>query len=83
MIFSIGNLIKKKKYDDNIKKANYQTKSIYGFGHITYYKNVIEVLRGKAQPVTDGREGLKSLEIIIAAYLSGRDNKIISLPLKY
>ena len=74
---------KKKKYDDNIKKANYQTKSIYGFGHIAYYKNVIEVLRGKAKPVTDGREGLKSLEIIIAAYLSGRDNKTIALPLKY
>jgi len=73
----------KKDYDDKIKEANYQTKSVYGFGHELYYKNVIEVLQGKTEPETDGREGLKSLEIIIAAYLSARENKTISLPLKY
>ena len=73
----------KKDYDDKIKEVNYQTKSVYGFGHQLYYKNVIEVLQGKTEPVTDGREGLKSLEIIIAAYLSARENKIISLPLEY
>ena len=50
---------------------------------IHYIKNVIEVLQGKAEPETDGREGLKSLEILIAAYLSARDDKTISLPLKY
>ena len=66
-----------------IKQASYVTNSVYGFGHQLYYKNVIEVLKGKAKPDTDGREGLKSLEIIIAAYLSARDNKTISLPLEY
>jgi len=73
----------KKDYDDKIKEVNYQTKSVYGFGHQVYYKNVIEVLQGKTEPETDGREGLKSLEIIIAAYLSARENKTISLPLEY
>ena len=73
----------KKDYDDKIKEVNYQTKSVYGFGHQLYYKNVIEVLQGKTEPETDGREGLKSLEIIIAAYLSVRENKTISLPLEY
>lgn len=72
----------KKDYDDKIKEANYQTKSVYGFGHELYYKNVIESLQGKTEPDTDGREGLKSLEIIIAAYLSAKENKTISLPLK-
>jgi UDP-N-acetyl-2-amino-2-deoxyglucuronate dehydrogenase len=70
-------------YDQQIKEANYQTTSVYGFGHPLYYKNVIDVLRGEAKPETDGREGLKSLEIIIAAYLSARDSKTISLPLEY
>ena len=72
-----------KDYDKNVKDANYQTKSVYGFGHKLYYQNAIEVLRGMVEPETDGREGLKSLEILIAAYLSARDSKAISLPLEY
>jgi len=72
-----------KDYDDEVKEANYQTTSVYGFGHPLYYNNVIEVLRGNAEPETDGREGLKSLEVLIAAYLSARDGKTISLPLEY
>lgn len=70
-------------YDAQIKDANYQTTSVYGFGHPLYYNNVIEVLRGKAEPETDGREGLKSLELLIGAYLAARDGKTVSLPLEY
>jgi len=67
--------------DAKIKDASYQTTSVYGFGHPLYYDNVINVLRGEAEPETDGREGLKSLETLIATYLSARDGKRISLPL--
>jgi UDP-N-acetyl-2-amino-2-deoxyglucuronate dehydrogenase len=70
-------------YDHNVREANYETTSVYGFGHPLYYKNVIDVMRGVAEPETDGREGLKSLELLIAAYLSARDGKTISLPLEY
>ena len=70
-------------YDRQINEANYETTSVYGFGHPLYYKNVIDVLRGTAEPETDGREGLKSLELLIAAYLSARDGKTVSLPLEY
>jgi len=70
-------------YDTEVQAANYQTSSVYGFGHPLYYKNVIDVFRGEAEPETDGREGLKSLELIIAAYMSARDGKTISLPLEY
>jgi len=69
--------------DEQIASVNYQTTSVYGFGHPLYYKNVIEVLRGQAEPETDGREGLKSLEVLVAAYLSARDGKRIALPLDY
>jgi len=72
-----------KDYDDEVKEANYQTTSVYGFGHPLYYNNVVEVLRGNVEPETDGREGLKSLEVLIAAYLSARDGETISLPLEY
>jgi UDP-N-acetyl-2-amino-2-deoxyglucuronate dehydrogenase len=70
-------------YDKDVRNANYETNSVYGFGHPLYYANVIDVLRGKTEPETDGREGLKSLEVLIAAYLSARDGKTISLPLEY
>lgn len=69
--------------DENVKHASYETTSVYGFGHPLYYDNVINVLRGEAEPETDGREGLKSLEVLIAAYLSARDGKRIALPLDY
>lgn len=70
-----------KDYDKDINNLSYKTQSVYGFGHQLYYSNVIEVLRGNALPDTDGKEGLRSLEIIIAAYLSAKDGKTISLPL--
>jgi UDP-N-acetyl-2-amino-2-deoxyglucuronate dehydrogenase len=72
-----------KDYDQRIHDANYETTSVYGFGHPLYYKNVIDVLRGNADPETDGREGLKSLELLIAAYLAARDGRTVSLPLEY
>ncbi len=69
--------------DAHIADASYQTTSVYGFGHPLYYDNVINTLRGEAQPETDGREGLKSLELLIAMYMSARDGKRVNLPLAY
>lgn len=69
--------------DEKVKDASYQTTSVYGFGHGQYYDNVIRTLCGEAEAETDGREGLKSLEILIAAYLSARDGKRVALPLEY
>lgn len=69
--------------DETIKEASYATTSVYGFGHPLYYDNVINTLRGKAEAETDGREGLKSLELLIAMYLSSRDGKRVALPLEY
>ena len=69
--------------DQEVKDASYATTSVYGFGHPLYYDNVVKVMRGEAQPETDGREGLKSLETLIAVYLSARDGRRIALPLEY
>ncbi len=69
--------------DKQIHDASYQTTSVYGHGHPLYYDNVINTLRGEAQPETDGREGLKSLELLIAMYMSARDGRRVNLPLAY
>ena len=70
-------------YDSEVKSANYQTTSVYGFGHPLYYRNIIDVLRGDAEPETDGRAGLKSLELLTAAYIAARDRSTVGLPLRY
>jgi UDP-N-acetyl-2-amino-2-deoxyglucuronate dehydrogenase len=69
--------------DAEVAGSNYQTTSVYGFGHPLYYANVIDTLRGAAEPETDGREGLKTLELLVAMYLSSRDGKRVALPLDY
>ena len=69
--------------DSELADASYQTTSVYGHGHPLFYDNVIRTLRGQAQAETDGREGLKSLELLIAMYLSARDGKRVNLPLAY
>ncbi len=69
--------------DAQLDEASYQTTSVYGFGHPLYYDNVIRTLRGECEAETDGREGLKSLELLIAMYRSARDGTRVSLPLEY
>jgi UDP-N-acetyl-2-amino-2-deoxyglucuronate dehydrogenase len=67
--------------DQKIANASYETTSVYGFGHPLYYANVIDVLRGVGEPETDGREGLRSLEVLTAIYRSARDGRRVHLPL--
>lgn len=69
--------------DDRIRDSGYVTESVYGHGHPLYYENVIDTLRGEADAETDGREGLRSLELLIGIYLSARDGRVVSLPLDY
>ncbi len=69
--------------DAQVADASYLAPSVYGLGHPLYYDNVIGTLRGEAVSETDGREGLKSLELLIAMYRSARDGQRVSLPLVY
>ena len=69
--------------DAQLDEASYQTTSVYGYGHPLYYEGVIRSLHEASPPEIDGREGLKSLELLIAMYLSARDGKRVNLPLAY
>jgi UDP-N-acetyl-2-amino-2-deoxyglucuronate dehydrogenase len=68
--------------DAEIQQASYTTTSVYGFGHPLYYSNVVDVMRGQAEPETDGRSGLKSLELLVAMYRSAKEGVKVSLPLE-
>ena len=69
--------------DAEVEQASYETTSVYGFGHPPYYTNVLDALQGKVKAQCDGREGLRSLELLIAAYRSARDGCTVNLPLEY
>ena len=69
--------------DALVEQASYQTTSVYGFGHPPYYANILDALQGKDDAYCDGREGLRSLELLIGAYRSARDGVVTHLPLEY
>ena len=73
--------------DEAVRSASYDigssASSVYGFGHPLYYDNVIKTLSGEANAAVDGYEGLRSLEILIAAYRSARDGQRVGLPLVF
>jgi len=69
--------------DDMARGTAYATPSVYGFGHPLYYDNVISTLRGEKHAEVDGYEGLRSLEVVIAAYRSARDGVRVGLPLVF
>jgi UDP-N-acetyl-2-amino-2-deoxyglucuronate dehydrogenase len=69
-------------YDDDdklVEAAATAPPSVYGFGHEGYYRNVVRVLRGDGVPDTNGVEGRKSLEIILAIYESARTGRAVAL----
>jgi UDP-N-acetyl-2-amino-2-deoxyglucuronate dehydrogenase len=71
-------------YDDDdrlVEASNTNPTSVYGFGHLPYYRNVLAVLRGEARPETDGRAGRKSLELILGIYQSARTGREVQFPL--
>ena len=69
--------------DALVASASYGVESVYGPGHALYYDNVINTLRGEANAAVDGYEGLRSLEVLIAAYRSARDGVRVGLPLVF
>ncbi|MGH7638162.1 MAG: Gfo/Idh/MocA family protein [Gemmatimonadaceae bacterium] len=73
------------EYDDDdklVEAAQTNPPSVYGFGHEAYYRNVLSVLQGDAQPETDGRAGRKSLELILGIYESAKTGRDVPLPLR-
>ena len=54
--------------------------NVYGFGHHEYLAGVARAIREDRPPEIDGREGRKSLELIIAIYESAERNAPVTYP---
>lgn len=53
--------------------------TVYGFGHKLLFKDMIEAIKNNREPLINGEEGKKSVEIILAAYKS----RLTGLPVKF
>ena len=51
--------------------------TVYGFGHSPLYKDMLDAIKYDKIPLVDGIEGKKAMQIILAAYMSKRDGKIV------
>lgn len=47
----------------------------------TPFEHFIHCIKTKEKPITDGVEGMRSLEVILAAYQSAQEKRIVHLPL--
>lgn len=71
-------------YDDDdklVEPSASNPSSVYGYGHEGYYRNVVSVLRDNGKPDTDGREGRKSLELVLGIYKAAREHCAVQFPL--
>ncbi len=51
-------------------------------GHLAQLKDFLKAIEAGTEPLVDGREGRKSVEIILAIYQSAATGKVVKLPLK-
>ena len=58
-----------------------QTSNVYGNGHTSLFRDVIESIRDGRKPYVDAVAGRNALELVLAIYKSRRDGKPVRLPL--
>jgi len=65
--------------DRNIRKKQAKNPDTYAYTHIQYFTNVLEVLKKKSRPISDGMEELKTTKLMEAIYQSIEKKKVIFL----
>jgi predicted dehydrogenase len=67
--------------EDDIIKTKYSENppNVYGFGHLAYYKDVVNSILHNKKSLIDGFEGKKSLELVSALYESIETKKEVFL----
>ena len=53
--------------------------TVYGFGHMEFYKDIIGCIRDKRRTMLDALEGRKSLELVIAIYQAAVSRREVRL----
>jgi UDP-N-acetyl-2-amino-2-deoxyglucuronate dehydrogenase len=55
--------------------------NVYGFGHTPLYEDMIRAVAEDREPYISAEEGLKTLELVLAIYVSAAEHRPVKLPL--
>lgn len=55
--------------------------NVYGLGHTPLYTDMIDAIKNNRSPYVDGEAGMRALEMVLAIYLSAKENRPVKLPL--
>lgn len=66
--------------EDVLARCRTNPPNVYGFGHHEYLAGVARTIAADAEPEIGGREGRKSLELIVAIYESAETNAPVRYP---
>jgi len=67
--------------DSSNKGLKEQTSNVYGNGHTSLFRDVIEAIRDDREPYVDAVAGRNALEMVLAIYKSRKEGKPVRLPL--
>lgn len=65
--------------DDAIRNVEHGSESVWGPGHTPFYRNVLDVLAGRAEHQVDGEEALRTFAIVVAAYRSAAEGRRVAI----
>ncbi|MDO6356080.1 Gfo/Idh/MocA family oxidoreductase, partial [Caloramator sp. CAR-1] len=55
--------------------------TVYGYGHTPLFKDMIDAIKNNREPLVNGEEGKKGMEIILAAYKSQKTGMPVKFPI--
>lgn len=67
--------------DEILKQQEGDPDTVYGHGHTPLFKNVIDAINNGVEPLINGPEGKKGMEIILAAYKSQKTGEAVKFPM--
>jgi len=70
------------KSDFDNKGLKEATSNVYGNGHTSLYRDVIDAIENDRKPYVDAYAGKNALELVLAIYKSQKEGKAVKLPLQ-
>jgi predicted dehydrogenase len=64
-----------------INEYSEEHKNVYGLGHTPLYSDMIDAIENDREPYVNAEDGKRALELVLAIYLSAKENRPVKLPL--
>lgn len=67
--------------EEILKMQEADPETVYGHGHTPLFKDMIDAINNNREPLINGQEGKKGMEIILAAYKSQKTGMPVKFPI--